>query len=200
MIEKVPRTGGALFFNNYHGLFQEWEIRYARELIKQFQMQFKVLDRESLDDLMQECLTHWYFKRDQYDLCKPANCRTYMRRVTENKLRDIVKAKVRNVRKALYNSLPIDMFLIDDEDDLSGCFTVVDHDLENAAGDDLSKLLARAIEKLSHRQRELCRLIQEDGLNMKQVSERLNIPRGTLFDEILRIRDVFRQEGLRDYL
>jgi RNA polymerase sigma-70 factor (ECF subfamily) len=189
-----------LFFNNYQGLFQEWEIRYARALILQFQMHFKVLEREGSDDLMQECLTHWYFKRDQYDPSKPASCRTYMRSVLENKLRDIVQAKERNIRKAIYNSLPIDMFLIDDKDDLSGCFTIIDKELERAAGDDVADLLARAIEKLSHRQRELCRLIQEESLNMKQVGERLNIPRGTLFDEVLRIRDVFRQEGLRDYL
>ena len=65
---------------------------------------------------------------------------------------------------------------------------------------DINLILLKVLEKLSHRQQELCRLLQEEGLNMTQVSEKLNIPRGTLFDEILRIREIFRNEGLKDYL
>ena len=77
---------------------------------------------------------------------------------------------------------------------------VNDPEFEKPSYEDLCKILARAIDKLSHRQRKLCRLIKDKGLNIKQVSEQLKIPRGTLFDEILRIREVFKEEGLRDYL
>ena len=189
-----------MFFNRYQGLFEEWEIKYACEIVKQFQRDFRVLQREGLDDLVQECLTHWYFRRDQYDPSRLASRKTFMRHVTENKLKHILEAKERNVRKALYSSLPIDMFLINDKDDLSGCFMVMDHEFEKALHKDLSKVLERAMEKLSHRQRKLCCLIKDKGLNMSEVSERLKIPRGTLFDEILRIREVFKEEGLKDYL
>ena len=144
-------------FRNYQGLFQEWEVRHARELIKQFQRQFKVLEQDSLDDLLQDCLTHWYFNRDQFDPSKLIKCKTYMGRVVENKLRDILKGKERNVRKSLSNSIPIETLLIDEDDDLSGCLSALDkgiEDLINLEGDDL---IARAMEKLSRRQKELCR-------------------------------------------
>lgn len=123
-----------------------------------------------------------------------------MRRVTENKLKHILEAKGRNKRKALYSSLPMDVFLVDDEDDVAGSFVSVDQTLEALLHQELIDTLSKAIQKLSYRQREVCYFIQFDGLNMNQISKRLNIPRSTLFDEVLRIREVFRKEGLRDYL
>ena len=75
-----------------------------------------------------------------------------------------------------------------------------DQNFEDALRSDISGVLRRALRKLSCRQREMCRLIKVEGLSMNQVSQKLNIPRGTLFDEVLRIREVFRNEGLKDYL
>lgn len=65
---------------------------------------------------------------------------------------------------------------------------------------DVGDVLLQALEKLTYRQRKLCRLIQVDGLNVKQASEALNIPRTTLYEEIFRIRAVFQEQGLKDYL
>ena len=186
--------------HTYQGLFAEWELRYAREIIKRFQREFPVLRRDDIDDLMQECLTHWYFRRHRYDASRQCSCQNFMHKVITNKIRHILEAQERNKRKALYKSLPIEMFLIDEDDDLSGCLAVNDEDFEKSSYDDLCRLLARAMEKLSIRQQKLCRLIKDKGLNISEISERLKIPRATLFDEILRIREVFRKEGLRDYL
>ena len=188
-----------MLFNNYHGLFQEWEIQYAHDLVRHYQKRFVVLRREDTNDLMQECLAHWYFRRDRYDPSR-AGYKTFMQRVIKNKLRHIIEAKKRNIRKALYTSVPMDVFLIDDDDDLSGCFLVFDREFEHMSYEDLITVLARAMDKLSRRQKKLCRLIKDEELNMSEVSERLKIPRATLFDEILRIREVFQKEGLKDYL
>jgi RNA polymerase sigma-70 factor (ECF subfamily) len=60
--------------------------------------------------------------------------------------------------------------------------------------------LARALRKLTDAQRRLCQLLGEEGLSIKEASERLRIPRGTLYEQIKRIRKVFADHGLDDYL
>ncbi|MBM3451494.1 MAG: sigma-70 family RNA polymerase sigma factor, partial [Armatimonadetes bacterium] len=54
--------------------------------------------------------------------------------------------------------------------------------------------------QLTLRQRRLCALLGEEGLTIKEAAERLRIPRGTLYEEIKRIRKVFAEHGLGDYL
>ena len=43
-------------------------------------------------------------------------------------------------------------------------------------------------------------MLGEEGLSVKEVAEQLRIPRGTLYEEIKRIRKVFADHGLDDYL
>lgn len=166
-----------------------------------FQKKFRVLERDEKEDLLQECLTHWYFQRDRYDTSKLAACKTYMSRVIENKLTDIVKEKEAQKRRTIYQSMSMDE--LNEHVDEEGC---VDHPISDDESFretfkcDVSDVLLQALEKLTYRQRKLCRLIQVDGLNIKQASEALNIPRTTLYEEIFRIRAVFCEEGLKDYL
>jgi len=170
-------------------------------LVKYFQKRIATLQREGFDDLLQECLTHWYFVRDRYDDRKAANKKTFMRQVFENKIFDLLEQRVSVKRKAVYQSVSLDELTegLDGEtyiDELA----VEDQNFEEVLRSDVGRVLKRAMAKLSGRQRELCRLIKVEGLNMKQASQKMNIPRGTLFDEVLRIREVFRDEGLTDYL
>lgn len=65
---------------------------------------------------------------------------------------------------------------------------------------ELPEVLSKALEKLSFKQKELCRLLGEEGLNVKQASRHLGLPRSTLQEEIKRIRKIFRDEGLEEYL
>ena len=60
--------------------------------------------------------------------------------------------------------------------------------------------LARAMALLTPAQQRLCRLLGEEGLSIKEAAERLRIPRGTLYEEIKRIRRIFDQQGLGNYL
>jgi RNA polymerase sigma-70 factor (ECF subfamily) len=43
-------------------------------------------------------------------------------------------------------------------------------------------------------------LLGEEGLSIKEAAERLRIPRGTLYEEIKRIRKIFAEHGLEGYL
>jgi RNA polymerase sigma-70 factor (ECF subfamily) len=124
-----------------------------------------------------------------------------MSQVIENKLMDILKLKERQKRKTIYQSISLDELLSHiNEEECSNHVISDDESFKAVLTSDINLILLKALEKLSRRQQELCRLLQEEGLNMTQVSEKLNIPRGTLFDEILRIREIFRNEGLKDYL
>ena len=60
--------------------------------------------------------------------------------------------------------------------------------------------LARAMALLTSAQQRLCQLLGEEGLSIKEAAERLRIPRGTLYEEIKRIRRIFDQQGLGNYL
>jgi len=104
-------------------------------------------------------------------------------------------------RKVMFQSVSLDE-LIDglDEDSYPDELLFDDQSFEEVLRSDIGRVLKRVMARLSRRQREMCRLIEEEGLNMNQVSKKMNIPRGTLFDEVLRIREVFRNEGLTDYL
>lgn len=146
-------------------------------------------------------MAHWYFVRSRYDDAKSAAKKTFMRRVFENKILDLLKLRVNEKRKALYQSVSLDELTEGlDEETYIDELAVEDQNFEEVLRSDIGRVLKRAMAKLSGRQRELCRLIKVEGLNMTQASEKMNIPRGTLFEEVLRIRDVFRNEGLTDYL
>jgi len=124
-----------------------------------------------------------------------------MRRVFENKILDLLEERMSVKRKVMFQSISLDE-LIDglDEDAYPNELLFDDQSFEEVLRSDIGRVLKRVMERLSRRQREMCRLIEEEGLNMNQVSKKMNIPRGTLFDEVLRIREVFRNEGLTDYL
>ena len=60
--------------------------------------------------------------------------------------------------------------------------------------------LLRAVARLSPSQQRLCLMLGEEGLSIKVAAEQLRIPRGTLYEEIKRIRKVFAEHGLEHYL
>ena len=110
---------------------------------------------------MQECLTHWYFNRHQHDKLKPAACKTYMSRVIENKVMDIIERKRSQKRKASFESLSLDDLL--DHADQEACMSHPAADEESfkeTFKSDIDDVLLRALEKLSRRQRLLCQLLQ----------------------------------------
>jgi RNA polymerase sigma-70 factor (ECF subfamily) len=63
----------------------------------------------------------------------------------------------------------------------------------------LRSLIERAVSRLSPRQR---RIVQErgSGTTMAELSRLLAVPRPTLYDELERIKAVFRDEGLEEFL
>ncbi len=64
---------------------------------------------------------------------------------------------------------------------------------------DLPDAMARATAGLSFRQKQLCRYLSE-GMSHVKAGEKMGIPRTTLQEEVKRIREAFRKEGLEEYL
>jgi len=193
---------------NYRGFFQDWEIAVAKKLIIEFQEEWTCLVREGFDDLLQDCLTHWYFTKDDYESRRDASQKTFMGRVIRNKLADLVRQKKADKRKLAHLSISLDEPLGDNDDSPNlidkiddGTITVTDassnHFLEIQLKIDLSK----ALQKLTPQQRDLCRLIMEKGLIVTEVSDHLKTHRDTIYEELKRIRTIFMKEGLdKDYL
>lgn len=190
---------------NYRGLFQDWEIAVAKKLINEFQERWSCLEREDFDDLLQECLTHWYFAKDDYDPGRVASQKTFMGRIIRNKLTDLVREREADKRKIAHLSISLDEPLGDDEDSPALIDKIDDGSINDASHNHFLEIqlkidLSKAVQKLTPQQKSLCRLLGEKGLTVKEASEYLKTPRSTIYDELKRIRTIFMKEGLEDYL
>lgn len=149
---------------------------------------------------MQECLTHWFFVKDQFDPAREVTVKTFMKRVVKNKLLNILEERSAKKRQADSKSVSLNQLLEDGEGSAEKFIAVESNTMKTIKDAELPVALSKAFSRLSSRQKELCRLLGEEGLSVSEASKRLSIPRRTLRDEIQRIREVFRKEGLEDYL
>ena len=190
---------------DYRGLFQAWELAIATKLVREFRATSQALQREEIDDLLQEVLLRWYYARGSHDPQGKASIRTYMNRVVRNKLIDLLRERESDKQIVNILTLPSDIAHGDEsgrdtseaEPDLPEQDETREH---RDAEQSLHLDLARALAHLTPRQRELCRLLLEQDLTMVEVSQRLGVPRGTLYEELKHIRAVFAKLGLEDYL
>lgn len=170
-------------------------------MVKEFQGDFSCLAKEGFEDLLQECLTHWFFVKDQYGSAQKETHKALLKGIIKNKLHDIAIERKAQKRKMLYKTKSLDEILeSSDEESLEKTLTIEDEGFRKLPKEELTLAIAKASEKLSLRQKKLCKALGEDGLNIYQASKVLKIPRTTIYEEINRIREIFREEGLQDYL
>ena len=183
-----------------------WEIATAKKLVSEYRRKHRILDREEFEDLMQECLAHWIVARRRIppepDPRPPVS---YMAQVLRNKLTDMVREMTANKRAGDPGALSLDAPLDGTEDGITLGDVLADEQADPAAPGDMDSRharidLTRAMAFLTPNQRRLCQLLGEEGLSIKEAAERLRIPRGTLYEEIKRIRRIFDQQGLSNYL
>jgi len=190
---------------NYQGLFQSWEIAIVKKLVKEFQEEWPSLKREEPNDLYQECFTHWFFKRDQYDRTAGASRQTFMAKVVRRRLIDLVRERESGKRKTSYIADSLDEPIENEEDSPTLADMIDESTVAGGSSDpffrvDLGIDLSRVLKKFTPSQRKLWRLLREEALTMIEASDYLRIPRGTVYDELKRIRELFQREGLDDYL
>ena len=67
--------------HQYRGLFKDREVGIALNIIRQFRNQWQCLRNEDDEDLLQECLTQWFYARDKYDPAGGASRRSGWARI-----------------------------------------------------------------------------------------------------------------------
>jgi len=186
---------------NYGGLFESWELAIAKKIIDEQRKEWRCLEREGFDDLLQECLMHWLDARDSYDSGRDASRRTFMAKVIRNKLSNIIEKSTAKKRKTIYESISLDDSLNDEEDSPALKDKIPDtDDVPPQVKSELKIELSRAFHKLTPQQQKLCKLLGEGGLSVSEASKEMKKHRRHLYREIARIREVFEKEGLKDYL
>ena len=155
------------------------------------------LDLE-LADLVQECLLHWWCQRPRYKAGRGASMETFLRRVVTAKLLDLdrgVKAKKRGGGRA---AVSLDQPLSEEPDSQTLADVLPDQaDTVREATDRVS--LEMALSRLSPQQRQIIAGL-EAGYPKSRISQSLGIPRPTLYDDLNRIRQIFKDEGLNQIL
>jgi RNA polymerase sigma-70 factor (ECF subfamily) len=129
-----------------------------------------------------------------------------MAQVIRNKLTDLIREQAADKRAGEQEALSLDAALDGSEDGVTLADLLADS--EFAQQDDPGAVdrrharidIGRVLERLTPVQRQLCQMLGAEGLTIKEAAERLRIPRGTLYEEIKRIRQVFADQGLGDYL
>jgi len=188
---------------DYGELFEDWEIGIAKKLIIEFQRKWRCLSREHINDLLQECLTRWFFARNNYNPTRGASQKTFMARAIRNRLMDLVREREADKRKVAHLAVSLDEPPEDDGGLTSATGRV---DQKVPADPELCSLqvglavdVRRVSGKLSPKQKQVCALLMR-GLDITEVAKALETPRSTLYDEIARIRRIFQEAGLEAYL
>jgi DNA-directed RNA polymerase specialized sigma24 family protein len=180
------------------GELADWEIALARLLVYDFLSSRTAFPRFEADDLMQECLLHWWSQRQRYKETKGASKETFMRRVVKAKLIDIERTMKAGKRGGGQHPLSLDAPLSHEagqEKTLGDTLPAGD-----TGGEVMSSVMREhLLLRLAPGQRRLA-LGLEAGMSMSEISKRLDVPRTTLYDERRRIEKVFRDEGLEEFL
>ncbi|MCD6217843.1 sigma-70 family RNA polymerase sigma factor [bacterium] len=184
--------------------FQEWEVRTATIVIRTFIRNTSYFTQEDENDLLQECLTHWFFKRHKFDETKGVKKETYMSRVINNRLMDLVREKD-TAKREIHNNLGSLNKLINEDEDSSELIEFIDKDgltqidLDRFELTEFELQIEKVYEKLEPKQIQICEYLKE-GYSKVEIAEILKIPRTTLQDEYKRIEKHFMRNGLKSYL
>ncbi len=152
------------------------------------------------EELVQECLLHWWLQRYRYDEARGANRRTFMNRVCENRLRDLWREMHAARRWSARGTLSLDAPAGDDGDPL---IDLLEDDAPRpdvlAEDSELLALIARVRSRLTPRQREIL-----DGFTASHtvaaIARELGVHRDTVYEERRRIQNTCRDVGLEDFL
>jgi RNA polymerase sigma-70 factor (ECF subfamily) len=191
---------------DYRGLFEGWEIALAKRLIDRFRSRWRSLEREDSEDLLQECLYHWYDVRSKFEPGREFRAGAFMAQVLRHKLTDLAR-ELSAAKRGGY----LDIVGLDDPlGAIDGPFEygdLAEHErADQSRADDAfdpadARLdIDRALRALTRRQRRLCALLIEHGFDIQEVAKRMRMSRATLYREVNKIKKVFATHGLADYL
>ncbi|MCA3106013.1 MAG: sigma-70 family RNA polymerase sigma factor [Rhodocyclaceae bacterium] len=178
-----------------------WEIATAKKVVAECRRAHRILEHEPFEDLLQECLVHWLGVRSRVpEATGSAPPAAYMATVIRNRITDLIRELTSDKRGPWLAAVSLDTPIWSDEDSVSlGDMLEDERESDRTAASRVRLDLERVIAQLTPAQRDLCRLLGEEGLSIREASERLQIPRSTVYAEIQRIRRVFEDHGLGNF-
>jgi len=182
--------------SDYFGVFEDWEVSLAKKLSSEFLAEHGRIKGYGLDDLMQECLLQWHLARHSYQADKGASRETYMAGVVRRRLLNIMAEWLAEKRTVDRLTGSLDQVISEEGLTLEETIPAtkpIDADLS------LRLDLERTMAKMSTFQKRLCLLLRE-GYNITEIAAKLHKSRPTIYDEIARIKKVFADAGLDEYL
>jgi RNA polymerase sigma factor (sigma-70 family) len=184
---------------------EKWELATTKKLVTEFRRRSRILERHDFDDLVQECLAHWIGVRNKVDIDLPSPPVAFMATVLRNMLMDWIREQGAEKRSGDLGLLSLDATLDGTEDGPSLADALAESDAAGSVDHggsfaDMRMDLLRALPMLTAPQQRLCVLLGHEGLSIKEAAERMRIPRGTLYAEVKRIRELFAHHGLDVYL
>jgi len=184
--------------------------RYAVRLIKYKARQlvgrvgFTEFDRE---DLEQEMMMDLFQRLPKYNPDR-AQRTTFIARIVEHKIATIIETRKAGLRDYRLCNCSLNDRLEDGEGGSVERMEIIDQEdylrrtgrLSRPAAvlRDLSLDLRKEIENLPPELRELCKRLETDTVT--EISRDTGIPRGTIYESIKKLRAIFQDAGLRDYL
>ena len=193
------------FDKRYEGI-DEYAVRIIKYKARQLvgRVGFTESDRE---DLEQEMILDLLQRLPKYDPDR-AQRNTFIARVVEHKIATIIEARKAGLRDYRLCNCSLNDRLEDEEGGSVERMETIDQEdylrrtgrLSRPASElrDLSLDVRKAIEKLPPELRELCRRLDTDTVT--EISRDTGIPRGTIYESIKKLRAIFEDAGLRDYL
>jgi len=191
--------------NRYQGIDD-----YALQLIKYKARQlvgrvgFTESDRE---DLEQEMVLDLLRRLPKFDP-KRAGRNTFIARIVEHKVATIIEAQKAGMRDYRLCSYSLNDRLEDEEGrSIERMETIDQEDYLRRTGKlsrpmselrNLSIDLRSAVQTLPPELRELCKRLQTESVT--EISRDTGIPRGTIYESIKKLRAIFEDAGLKDYL
>jgi len=191
--------------NRYQGIddYAVQIIRYkARQLVGR--VGFTESDRE---DLEQEMVLDLLRRLPKFDP-KRAGRNTFIARIVEHKVATIIEAQKAGMRDYRLCSCSLNDRLEDEEGrSIERMETLDQEDYLRRTGKlsrpmselrNLSIDLRSAVQTLPPELRELCKRLQTESVT--EISRDTGIPRGTIYESIKKLRAIFEDAGLKDYL
>lgn len=176
---------------------ESWEIAIAKSRVNKWRWKWEILKVEGFEDLVHDCLIYWFQEKTKYDPSRGASQKTFMASVLESYLSHRKDGLLTKKRKAFFEAKSLDEFFNEDSDASSE-----NRKYEPSVFEDPNIRIdvSVVVQKLEPHQKEICRLIQGEGMSFHQVSKYLNKHHSYVYREVERIKEVFEREGLKEYL
>ena len=184
----------------YGDLFADWEVQVVEAVVRKFWKTSPrlraVYDQE---DLIQECLIHWHGVRNSYLADRGASKKTYMSRVLNNKLLELLRYEKADLRKVNSEAIPFSKPVGSEED------RTIEDEANQAHDEDPETFEESRVRDilvglpLTAREKAILDLLSQ-GLKKTEIAKKVGAHRDTVYQDIERLRKLFEDKGLKRFL